>query len=191
MAPAGSIARPTVLTGPSGVGKGTLVARLRERHPELWLSVSATTRAPRTGEREGIHYFFHSKERFNELIQSGGLLEWAEFAGNYYGTPRQPVSERVAKGIPVLLEIELEGARQVRNSLPEAMQIFLAPPSIEELENRIRGRGTEAEEAIQRRLKRAKEELAAQTEFDAVIVNDDLETALAALERQMNLTVSQ
>lgn len=191
MAPAGSIARPTVLTGPSGVGKGTLVARLRERHPELWLSVSATTRAPRTGEREGIHYFFHSKERFNELVQSGGLLEWAEFAGNCYGTPRQPVRERVAKGIPVLLEIELEGARQVRNSLPEAMQIFLAPPSIEELENRIRGRGTEAEEAIQRRLKRAKEELAAQTEFDAVIVNDDLETALAALEKQMNLTVSQ
>ena len=191
MAPAGSIARPTVLTGPSGVGKGTLVARLRERHPELWLSVSATTRAPRTGERDGIHYFFHSKERFHELVQSGGLLEWAEFAGNYYGTPRQPVSERVAKGIPVLLEIELEGARQVRNSLPEATQIFLAPPSIEELENRIRGRGTEAEEAIQRRLKRAKEELAAQTEFDAVIVNDDLETALAALEKQMNLTVSQ
>lgn len=191
MAPAGSIARPTVLTGPSGVGKGTLVARLRERHPELWLSVSATTRAPRTGERDGIHYFFHSKERFHELVQSGGLLEWAEFAGNYYGTPRQPVSERVAKGIPVLLEIELEGARQVRNSLPEATQIFLAPPSIEELENRIRGRGTEAEEAIQRRLKRAKEELAAQTEFDAVIVNNDLETALAALEKQMNLTVSQ
>jgi guanylate kinase len=191
MAPAGSIARPTVLTGPSGVGKGTLVARLRERHPELWLSVSATTRAPRTGERDGIHYFFHSKERFHELVQSGGLLEWAEFAGNCYGTPRQPVRERVAKGIPVLLEIELEGARQVRNSLPEAMQIFLAPPSIEELENRIRGRGTEAEEAIQRRLKRAKEELAAQTEFDAVIVNDDLETALAALEKQMNLTVSQ
>jgi guanylate kinase len=191
MAPAGSIARPTVLTGPSGVGKGTLVARLRERHPELWLSVSATTRAPRTGERDGIHYFFHSKERFHELVQSGGLLEWAEFAGNCYGTPRQPVRERVAKGIPVLLEIELEGARQVRNSLPEAMQIFLAPPSIEELENRIRGRGTEAEEAIQRRLKRAKEELAAQTEFDAVIVNDDLETALAALEKQINLTVSQ
>jgi guanylate kinase len=191
MAPAGSIARPTVLTGPSGVGKGTLVARLRERHPELWLSVSATTRAPRTGERDGIHYFFHSKERFHELVQSGGLLEWAAFAGNCYGTPRQPVRERVAKGIPVLLEIELEGARQVRNSLPEAMQIFLAPPSIEELENRIRGRGTEAEEAIQRRLKRAKEELAAQTEFDAVIVNDDLETALAALEKQMNLTVSQ
>jgi len=191
MAPAGSIARPTVLTGPSGVGKGTLVARLRERHPELWLSVSATTRAPRTGERDGIHYFFHSKERFHELVQSGGLLEWAKFAGNYYGTPRQPVSERVAKGIPVLLEIELEGARQVRNSLPEATQIFLAPPSIEELENRIRGRGTEAEEAIQRRLKRAKEELAAQTEFDAVIVNDDLETALAVLEKQMNLTVSQ
>ena len=190
MAPDGSIARPTVLTGPSGVGKGTLVARLRERHPEIWLSVSATTRAPRSGEIDGIHYFFHSKERFNELVQSGGLLEWAEFAGNYYGTPRQPVSERVAKGIPVLLEIELEGARQVRKSLPEAIQLFLAPPSVDELEKRIRGRGTEAEEAIQRRLKRAQEELAAQTEFDAVIINDDLETALAELEKQMNLTVS-
>ena len=185
-----SISRPTVLTGPSGVGKGTLVARLRERHPEIWLSVSATTRAPRSGEIDGIHYFFHSKERFNELVQSGGLLEWAEFAGNYYGTPRQPVSERVANGIPVLLEIELEGARQVRKSLPEAIQLFLAPPSVDELEKRIRGRGTEAEEAIQRRLKRAQEELAAQTEFDAVIINDDLETALAELEKQMNLTVS-
>jgi guanylate kinase len=190
MAPDGSIARPTVLTGPSGVGKGTLVARLRERHPEIWLSVSATTRAPRSGEIDGIHYFFHSKERFNELVQSGGLLEWAEFAGNCYGTPRQPVSKRVAKGIPVLLEIELEGARQVRKSLPEAIQLFLAPPSVDELEKRIRGRGTEAEEAIQRRLKRAQEELAAQTEFDAVIINDDLETALAELEKQMNLTVS-
>ena len=190
MAPDGSIARPTVLTGPSGVGKGTLVARLRERHPEIWLSVSATTRAPRSGEIDGIHYFFHSKERFNELVQSGGLLEWAEFAGNCYGTPRQPVSKRVAKGIPVLLEIELEGARQVRKSLPEAIKLFLAPPSVDELEKRIRGRGTEAEEAIQRRLKRAQEELAAQTEFDAVIINDDLETALAELEKQMNLTVS-
>ncbi len=190
MAPDRSIARPTVLTGPSGVGKGTLVARLRERHPEIWLSVSATTRAPRSGEIDGIHYFFHSKERFNELVQSGGLLEWAEFAGNCYGTPRQPVCERVANGIPVLLEIELEGARQVRQSLPEAIQLFLAPPSVEELEKRIRGRGTEAEEAIQRRLKRAQEELAAQKEFDAVIINDDLETALVELEKTMNLTVS-
>ena len=188
MAPDGSIARPTVLTGPSGVGKGTLVALLRERHPEIWLSVSATTRTPRSGEIDGVHYFFHSKEQFNKLVQSGGLLEWAEFAGNCYGTPRQPVSERVAKGIPVLLEIELEGARQVRNSLPEAIQIFLAPPCVEELEKRIRGRGTEVEEAIQRRLKRAQEELQAQTEFDAVIVNDDLETALAELENKMNLT---
>ena len=190
MAPDVSIARPTVLTGPSGVGKGTLVARLRERHPELWLSISATTRAPRSGEVNGIHYFFHSQERFNELVQSGGLLEWAEFAGNCYGTPRQPIDERIGNGIPVLLEIELEGARQVRRSLPEAFQIFVAPPSFKELEQRIRCRGTEEEEAIQRRLRRAQDEMAAQEEFDAVIINDDLESALVELEQLMRLNVS-
>jgi guanylate kinase len=177
----------TVLTGPSGVGKGTLVARLLERHPRVWLSVSATTRAPRAGEREGEHYFFHGRDQFDALVRQGGLLEWAEFAGNSYGTPRQPVQERLAADTPVLLEIELEGARQVRRTFPAAKQIFLAPPSFEELERRIRGRGTDAEAAIQRRLERARIELAAQSEFDAVVVNDDLDRALAELERLMGL----
>ena len=180
-------ARLTVLTGPSGVGKGTLVNRLRERHPHLWLSVSATTRAPRDGERDGEHYFFHSRDRFDALVAEGGLLEWAEFAGNCYGTPRQPVEAQLVGGSPVLLEIELEGARQVRRSFPQAFQIFLAPPSFEELEQRIRGRGTDSEEAIQKRLARARQELEAQGEFDAVVVNDDLDLALVELERLMGL----
>lgn len=180
-------ARLTVLTGPSGVGKGTLVTRLRERHPSLWLSVSATTRAPRDGERDGEHYFFHTRDRFDALVAEGGLLEWAEFAGNCYGTPRQPVEAHLAEGSPVLLEIELEGARQVRRSFPQAFQIFLAPPSFDALEQRIRGRGTDSEEAIQKRLARARQELEAQAEFDAVVVNDDLELAFAELERLMGL----
>ena len=181
-------ARLALLTGPSGVGKGTLVTRLLARHPQLWLSVSATTRAPREGEQDGIHYFFHSRDSFEALVRAGGLLEWAEFAGNCYGTPRQPVMQRLQSGTSVLLEIELEGARQVRQNFPEALQIFLAPPSVEELEHRIRGRGTESEASIQKRLERARTELAAQGEFDAVVVNDDLETALSELERLMRLT---
>ena len=181
-------ARLTLLTGPSGVGKGTLVTRLLEHHPQLWLSVSATTRPPRQGERDGVHYFFHARESFDQLVKQGGLLEWAEFAGNCYGTPRQPVMQRLQSGTSVLLEIELEGARQVRQNFPEALQIFLAPPSVEELEHRIRGRGTESEASIQKRLERARTELAAQGEFDAVVVNDDLETALSELERLMRLT---
>ena len=177
----------TVITGPSGVGKGTLVQRLLARHPSIWVSVSATTRAPRQGECEGESYFFHSRDRFDALVKEGGLLEWAEFAGNCYGTPRAPVEQRLQEGRPVLLEIELEGARQVRRSFPEAVQIFLAPPSFEELERRIRSRGTDAEEAIQRRLLRAREELNAQGEFDAVVVNADLEQALMKLEGLMGL----
>ena len=178
----------TLITGPSGVGKGTLVNQLLERHPKIWLSVSATTRSPRSGEQEGVQYFFHSRDRFDALVAGGGFLEWAEFAGNCYGTPRQPVEERMAEGRPVLLEIELEGARQVRRSFPEGFQIFLAPPSFEELERRIRGRGTDAEEAIQRRLSRARDELKAQAEFDAVVVNDNLDSALQQLERYMGLS---
>ncbi len=187
----GSKGRLTVITGPSGVGKGTLVAKMLDRHPEIWLSVSATTRAPRAGEVEGQSYFFKSKEAFAALVDDGGLLEWAEFAGHCYGTPREPVSDRLRLGSPVLLEIELEGARQVRRSLPDAFQIFLAPPSVEELEQRIRGRGTESEEAIQKRLRTAEQELSAQGEFDAVVVNDVLDQALCSLEQLMGFSNSQ
>jgi guanylate kinase len=181
----------TVLTGPSGVGKGTLVQLLRQRHPQVWLSVSATTRPPRPGEQEGVHYFFHSLASFESLVEGGGLLEWARFAGNGYGTPRAAVEERLAQGIPVLLEIELEGARQVRCHCPEAFQVFVRPPSLEELERRIRGRGTDSEEAIVRRLARAEEELKAEPEFDAVVVNCDLPQAVAELEQLMGLKAPQ
>ncbi len=187
MTPPSPSARLTVLSGPSGVGKGTLVALLLQRHPNLWLSVSATTRSPRSGEREGEHYFFLESAAFEALAQEGGLLEWAEFAGNRYGTPRRPVEEQLAAGRPVLLEIELEGARQVRRSFPQARQLFVAPPSLEELERRIRGRASDSEEAIARRLERAQVELAAAAEFDAVVVNADLDRALAELEQQMGL----
>ncbi|MEB3165170.1 MAG: guanylate kinase [Cyanobacteriota bacterium] len=179
--------RLTVLTGPSGVGKGTLVGLLLARHPEIWLSISATTRQPRSGELEGQHYFFLDRPVFERQVAEGGFLEWAEFAGNLYGTPRPPVEAQLRQGRPVLLEIELEGARQVRRSCPDARQLFLAPPGFEELERRIRGRGTDSEEAIQRRLARARVELEAAGEFDAVVVNADLQTALAELERQMGL----
>lgn len=179
--------RLTVITGPSGVGKGTLVSRLLAQHPQIWLSISATTRAPRQGEQDGVAYFFRSRADFEAEVAGGGLLEWAEFAGNLYGTPRGPVQQRLAAGRPVVLEIELEGARQVRRSFPEGFQIFVAPPSFEELERRIRGRGTDGEEAILRRLQRARIELAAAAEFDAVLINADLEAAGRELERLMGL----
>jgi guanylate kinase len=188
MSGSSSPGRLLLITGPSGVGKGTLVARLRERHPDLWLSVSATTRAPRAGEEEGHHYFFLDRAAFERQVATGGFLEWAEFAGNLYGTPRGAVQERLEAGRTVLLEIELEGARQVRRSFPAGFQVLLRPPSFEELERRIRGRGTDSEEAIARRLARAREELAAEAEFDAVVVNDDLERALVDLERCCGLS---
>jgi guanylate kinase len=176
-----------LITGPSGVGKGTLVAALLKRHPEIWLSISATTRAPRSGEVDGQHYFFLERSSFDAKVAQGGLLEWAEFAGNCYGTPREPVEAQLQAGRPVLLEIELEGARQVRQSFPAGFQIFIEPPSFAELERRIRGRGTDSEEAIARRLERATVELQAASEFDAVLVNADLEEALAELEGLMQL----
>ena len=177
-----------LITGPSGVGKGTLVAALLKRHPQIWLSISATTRAPRAGEVDGQHYFFRSRPQFEADVAADGLLEWAEFAGNCYGTPRRPVEEQLAAGRPVLLEIELEGARQVRRSFPSGFQIFIQPPSFEELERRIRGRGTDSEEAITRRLDRARVEIAAADEFDAQLVNADLDQALLELERLMGLS---
>ena len=171
-----------VLTGPSGVGKGTLLRHLRQRHPHLYLSTSATTRAPRDGEVNGKDYYFVSRAEFEAMIEKGELLEWAEFAGNYYGTPRQPVEVQIERGNQVILEIELKGARQVAQSFPEALKVFILPPSSEELERRIRDRGQDDEDAIARRLASARVELAAANEFDVQIVNDDLEAAIAALE---------
>jgi guanylate kinase len=173
--------RLTVLSGPSGVGKGTVVAAIRERYPHIWVSVSCTTRAPRPGERDGVEYRFVSRDEFGRMVEAGELLEYAEFAGNLYGTPRQPVLDHLAAGTPALLEIELQGARQVRASLPEAFLVFLAPPSWAELERRLVGRGTESPAVIEARLARAAVEMAAEPEFDAVVVNDDVGHAAAEL----------
>lgn len=173
--------RLVVLTGPSGVGKGTVVAQLRTLRPDVWVSVSATTRPAREGERDGVQYHFWTPAAFARTISEGGFLEWAEFAGNRYGTPRAAVERRIADGQTVLLEIELQGARQVREAKPEAFMVFLSPPSFADLEQRLRGRGTEDEQAIARRLARAREELAAAEEFDAVVVNDDVGRAAREL----------
>ncbi len=173
--------RLVVLTGPSGVGKGTVVAEVRRLRPDLWVSVSATTRQARAGEVDGLAYHFWSPERFAATVADGGFLEWAEFAGNRYGTPRAEVARRLAEGESVLLEIELKGARQVRAAMPEALMVFLTPPSFADLEARLRGRATEDEAAITRRLARAREEMAAAAEFDAVVVNDDVVRAAREL----------
>lgn len=180
--------RLTVLAGPTAVGKGSVVHALKRRHPELVVSVSATTRAPRPGEVDGVHYRFLSEARFDELIASEGMLEWATVHGNHrYGTPRDPVEEALAAGHHVLLEIDLAGARQVRQSMPDALFVFLAPPSWEALVTRLVGRGTESQEERTRRLETAKVELAAQKEFDVTVINDDLETAVVELARLMGL----
>jgi guanylate kinase len=171
-----------VLTGPSGVGKGTLLRSLLERHPEIYYSVSATTRSPRPGEIDGKDYYFINRSQFEQLIAAGKFLEWAEFAGNYYGTPREPVMDQIRAGKVVVLEIELQGARQIRRSFPSALSIFILPPSFQELEKRIRSRGQDSQEAIAHRLQRAREEIKAANEFDIQIVNDDLETALNSIE---------
>lgn len=162
----------TVLTGPSGVGKGTVVTRLIQQHPEIWLSVSVTTRPPRPGEKHGVNYWFISDEEFDALVASDDLLEWALVHGVHrYGTPRQPVLKALSAGRPCLLELDLAGARRVRRTMPEARSVFLMPPSREELERRLRGRGTESEAELARRFRTADEELAAASEFDGIIVN--------------------
>ncbi|MFE5775732.1 guanylate kinase [Brachybacterium sp. NPDC056505] len=175
----------TVLAGPTAVGKGTVSAAMRERYPDVWLSVSSTTRAPRPGEVDGVHYSFVSDEEFTRLVETGQMLEWAIVHGrNRYGTPRGAVEQRIADGRPVLLEIDLAGARQVRETMPEALFVFLAPPDWETLVERLVGRGTEDAEERERRLATARVELAAESEFDVTIVNDTVADAtdrLAAL----------
>lgn len=173
--PADTSKRLTVLSGPSGVGKSTIVQEIRQHHPEVWLSVSMTTRTPRPAETDGLEYHFTSEDEFDRMIADGELLEWAGFSGNRYGTPRHPVVERLSSGVPVLLEIDLQGARQVRKTMPGAFHVFLAPPSWEELERRLTGRGTEPAEVVQRRLATAREELAAEKEFDATLVNTSVQ----------------
>ncbi len=164
-----------IITGPSGVGKGTVVKELLDRNKDIWLSISATTRNPRMGEKDGENYYFISDERFKDMINKKKFLEWAQFAGNYYGTPLSTVNEKIEKGFVVLLEIEVEGAKQIKEKFPEALSIFLLPPSKAELEKRIRNRGTENEEAINRRLSRANHEIASSGEFDFVLTNHDVD----------------
>lgn len=179
----------TVLAGPTAVGKGTVSTFIRDNYPDVWLSVSATTRAARPGEEEGVHYFFKSAEDFDALVEQGQLLEWAVVHGvNRYGTLRSTVEAAVAAGKSVLLEIDLQGARQVKAAMPEADFVFLAPPSWDELVRRLVGRGTESAEEQHRRLETAKLELAAAPEFDYVIVNDEVSRAAAALVDLMGLT---
>jgi guanylate kinase len=171
------------LAGPSGVGKSSVVDALRGRLPELFFSVSATTRDPRPGEVDGVHYRFVGPAGFDELIARGELLEWAEIHGGLQvsGTPREPVEQALAAGRPVLVEVDLAGARTIKAVLPEAVTVFLAPPSLAELERRLRGRGTESEAQFRRRLQTAREEIAACDEFDVVIVNAELQDVVSRL----------
>jgi guanylate kinase len=183
--------RVFVITGPSGVGKGTLIRALRERVPAVELSVSATTREPRRGERDGVDYHFLSRQDFDRRVEAGDFLEWAEYSGNRYGTLRSEVERRTERGAPVVLEIEVQGARQVRKTMPEAVRIFIEPPDPLELRKRLEGRGTDGEDVIARRLEEARKELRARDEFSHRVVNDDVGRAadelagivLSALDR--------
>jgi guanylate kinase len=175
------VARVFVITGPSGVGKGTLIRGLMERLPKLELSVSATTRAPRPGEQDGVDYHFLTREQFDHRVAKEDFVEHADYAGRSYGTLRSELENRVQAGVPVVLEIEVQGARQVRAAMPEAVQVFIAPPSLLALRTRLVGRGTDDHDEVERRLRVAEQELTAQPEFAHVVVNDRLDDALERL----------
>lgn len=183
-----SLSRLTVLAGPTAVGKGTVSTYIRDNYPDVWLSVSATTRPPRPGEEDGVHYFFVSPEEFDQLTTDGELLEWAVVHGkNRYGTLRRTVQEAIDQGRRVLLEIDLQGARKVRETMPEANFVFLAPPSWDEMVRRLVGRGTETAQEQQQRLETAKLELAAEPEFNHTVINDSVEHAADELVSLMGL----
>ena len=164
-----------ILTGPSGVGKGTVVKEILGKEKNFWLSISATTREPREGEKDGKNYYFLNQEKFKEMIEKNQFLEWAQFAGNYYGTPLSSVNMKIQSGFTVLLEIEVEGAKQIKEKFPNSLSIFLLPPDKKELERRIRNRGTEKEEAIKKRLLRANYEISISNQFDFVFTNYQVE----------------
>lgn len=170
-----------VISGPSGTGKGTIVSELVKRIPDVWVSVSATTRDPRPGEVDGVHYHFMDDGRFASLVDEGGFLEWACVHGHSYGTLRSTVEAAMDQGKQVILEIDVQGAFQVRRAMPEARLVFIEPPSFQELERRLRGRGTETEDVIEARMKTAKVELGHKKEYDVQVVNDDLERAVSEL----------
>lgn len=175
-----------VISGPSGAGKGTLLSKVIERIPDAWVSVSATTRNPRPGEEEGVHYYFLDKDHFLELVNHDGFLEWAKVHDNYYGTLKKSVLEHMKAGEQVILEIDVQGALQIRNVIPEAHLVFIEPPSLEELERRLRSRGTESDDVISSRMKTAEVELAQKMEYDIQVVNDDLEQAVNELTAVIN-----
>ena len=185
------MARVFVITGPSGVGKGTLIRTLLERIPELELSVSATTRAPRPGEVDGVAYHFLTDEEFARRVDAGEFVEHASYSGRRYGTLRSELERRTREGAPVVLEIEVQGARQVAKSMPEAVRIFIAPPSEDALRTRLIGRGTDDAEQVEARLQTAREELRAQREFPHVVINDRLEDAVDALEEVVRASLAQ
>ena len=170
-----------LISGPSGTGKGTVCDLLRKNHPEISYSISATTRQPRPGEQDGVNYYFYDKEKFRLMIDAGELLEWAEVYGNYYGTPKQKVLDRLNAGEDILLEIDTQGALNVMKAVPEGLFIFLLPPSLEELANRLKGRGTETEESLQRRLGAAVDEIKIAHNYRYVVVNDKVEAAEKAI----------